>query len=128
MYIGDVAARTREQVERFRQLTYTCLQDINTRDPQILDFPQEPCPMGIMTALRFPTCWDGKNLDSADHMAHMAYPESGTFETGGPCPASHPVRMSQLFYEVNWDTRQFNNKEDWPEDGSQPFVWSFGDL
>lgn len=26
-----------------------------------------------------------------------------------------------------WDTRQFNNKADWPTDGSQPFVWSFGD-
>jgi hypothetical protein len=30
-------------------------------------------------------------------------------------------------YETVWDTRQFNNPEDWPEDGSQPFVWSFGD-
>ncbi|KAI0388165.1 hypothetical protein F5Y04DRAFT_287029 [Hypomontagnella monticulosa] len=128
MYIGDVNARNKEDMQRFRQLTYTCLQDINTRDPQILDFPQQPCPYGIMTALRFPTCWDGKNLDSADHMSHMAYPESGTFETGGPCPASHPVRMGQLFYEVNWDTRKFNNKADWPEDGSQPFVWSFGDV
>jgi hypothetical protein len=60
-------------------------------------------------------------------MAHMAYPEHGTFETGGPCPASHPVRMSQLFYEVVWDTSKFNNLAEWPEDGSQPFVWSFGD-
>ena len=35
--------------------------------------------------------------------------------------------MGQWFYEVIWDTRPFNNKDDWPEDGSQPFVWSFGD-
>ncbi|ORY58464.1 uncharacterized protein BCR38DRAFT_377107 [Pseudomassariella vexata] len=127
MFIGDVNARTPEEVARFRQLTYTCLQSIDTRDPQITDFPNQPCPAGIMTALRFPTCWDGKNLDSPDHMQHMAYPESGTFETKGPCPATHPVRMGQLFYEVVWDTRQFNNKADWPADGSQPFVWSFGD-
>ncbi|KAF2841751.1 hypothetical protein M501DRAFT_928665 [Patellaria atrata CBS 101060] len=127
MYIGDVNARTREEAERFRQLTYTCLENMNTRDPQTLDFPNKPCPAGIMTALRFPTCWDGKNLDSPDHMEHMAYPEFGTFETGGPCPASHPVRMGQLFYEVIWDTSKFNNKADWPADGSQPFVWSFGD-
>lgn len=26
-----------------------------------------------------------------------------------------------------WDTSQFNNQADWPADGSQPFVWSFGD-
>ena len=56
MFIGDVNGRSRKDVERFRQLTYTCLQTIATRDPQILDFPKEPCPMGIMTALRFPTC------------------------------------------------------------------------
>jgi hypothetical protein len=60
-------------------------------------------------------------------MAHMSYPENGTFESQGPCPASHPVRVSQLFYETIWDTTQFNNKDDWPTDGSQPFVWSFGD-
>lgn len=26
-----------------------------------------------------------------------------------------------------WDTRQFNNKADWPTDGSQPFYWSNGE-
>lgn len=151
MFIGDVNARTKEEAERFRQLTFTCLENIPTRDPQTLDFPTEPCKTGIMTAVRFPTyvqyapipatppflfhiladsttrCWDGKNLDSPDHMAHMSYPEFGSFESGGPCPASHPVRMGQLFYEVIWDTSKFNDKADWPEDGSQPFVWSFGD-
>lgn len=30
-------------------------------------------------------------------------------------------------YEVIWDTSRFNDPADWPEDGSQPFVWSFGD-
>ncbi|KAL1846324.1 hypothetical protein Daus18300_014287 [Diaporthe australafricana] len=30
-------------------------------------------------------------------------------------------------YEVMWDTRPFSNKDLWPEDGSQPFVWSTGD-
>jgi hypothetical protein len=35
--------------------------------------------------------------------------------------------MPQLFYEVIFETKEFNNRADWPEDGSQPFVWSFGD-
>jgi hypothetical protein len=26
-----------------------------------------------------------------------------------------------------WDTRNFNNKADWPTDGSQPFYLSMGD-
>jgi hypothetical protein len=37
------------------------------------------------------------------------------------------VRIPQLFFEVIWDTRQFNDRSLWPEDGSQPFVWSYGD-
>jgi len=79
-----------------------------------------------MTTLRFPTCWDGVNLDSPDHMSHMSYPETGTFESGGPCPASHPVRTSQVMFEVVWDTKPFHDLE-WPTDGKSPFVWSFGD-
>lgn len=29
-------------------------------------------------------------------------------------------------FEVLWDTKQFSDL-DWPTDGSNPFVWSFGD-
>lgn len=60
-------------------------------------------------------------------MSHISYPESGTFESNGPCPATHPVKVPQLFFEAIWDTREFNDESLWPEDGSQPFVWSFGD-
>ncbi|KAL2173004.1 uncharacterized protein P884DRAFT_288391 [Thermothelomyces heterothallicus CBS 202.75] len=127
MLIGDASYRTKEQANRFRQITYACLQDLSTRFPETMDFPKEPCPAGIMANVRFPTCWDGKNLDSPDHMSHMSYPETGTFESGGPCPASHPVRVPQLMYETIWDTSQFNSKDLWPEDGSQPFVWSMDD-
>lgn len=73
------------------------------------------------------SCWDGKNLDSVNHMDHVSYPANGTFEGGGPCPTSHPVRLPQLMFETIWDTRQFNNPSDWPADGSQPFVWSMDD-
>mgnify|MGYP002620493591 CR=1 FL=1 len=127
MLVGEASARGKEEAKRFRQITYTCLQDLYTRYPETLDFPKQPCPEGIMANVRFPTCWDGKNLDSPDHISHMAYPESGTFESGGPCPASHPIHVPQLMYETIWDTRQFNHKDIWPEDGSQPFVWSMDD-
>jgi hypothetical protein len=49
------------------------------------------CPGGPGQELRlhvnFPSCWDGKNPDSADHKSHMAYP------TAGACPADHPVAV-----------------------------------
>lgn len=56
----------------------------------------------------------------------MAYP-TPSFERGGACPASHPVKMPQLMFEIMWETSPFNAAEDWPEDGSQPFVYSNGD-
>lgn len=127
MLIGNPAINTRAEAEKFPQLTYTCLQTMGTRFPETKAFPTKPCPAGIMVNLRFPTCWDGVNLDSPDHISHMSYPASGTFESQGPCPATHPVRMPQLMYEVIFETKDFNNKADWPTDGTQPFVWSFGD-
>ncbi|KAI0437405.1 hypothetical protein F4803DRAFT_566092 [Xylaria telfairii] len=125
MIVGDPNNRDQSKVPR--QLTYTCLKDPMTRTGETPYFPKQACPYGIMVNVRFPTCWDGKTLDPPDHASHVAYPSSGTFESNGPCPATHPVKIPQLFYEVIWDTTQFNNKADWPADGSQPFVWSFGD-
>jgi hypothetical protein len=44
-----------------------------TRTGETLDFPKKACPAGMMVNVRFPTCWDGVNLDSPDHMSHVAY-------------------------------------------------------
>ncbi|KAI1321552.1 hypothetical protein F5Y16DRAFT_405158 [Xylariaceae sp. FL0255] len=52
---------------------------------------------------------------------------SGTFETSRPCPATHPVKLPQLMFEVIWDTTTFNDASLRPTDGSQPFVFSQGD-
>jgi hypothetical protein len=73
MFVGDIAARSKTQAAKFRQLTYTCLETMGSRDHETVAFPAHVCPTGIMTSLRFPTCWDGVNLDSPDHMAHMSY-------------------------------------------------------
>ncbi|KAF1917954.1 hypothetical protein BDU57DRAFT_182539 [Ampelomyces quisqualis] len=100
MFISDVNTRTKDEAERFRQLTFTCLQNINTCDLQNLNFPTAACPAVIMTAVRLQTCWDGENLNSPDHMAQIAYPKFHSFKSGGLCPASHPLRKGQLFYEV----------------------------
>lgn len=73
MLVGNPTYRTEAQAKQFRQLTYTCLENINTRTGETLDFPKKPCKAGIMVNVRFPTCWDGVNLDSPDHMSHIAY-------------------------------------------------------
>lgn len=45
--------------------------------------------------IKFPECWDGVNLDSADHKSHMAR-SLGSAATGRYCPASHPVMLGQV--------------------------------
>ncbi|KAK0666025.1 hypothetical protein QBC41DRAFT_231427 [Cercophora samala] len=95
------------------------------------ELPGKMC-WGIRSNILFPTCWDGKNLDSPDHKSHVAYPVTGphTFTalgTGGQCPESHPVRIPQLMLEIIWDTSLFNDPDEWPEDASQPFALSTGD-
>ncbi|KAI1117669.1 hypothetical protein F5Y14DRAFT_401477 [Nemania sp. NC0429] len=137
MLVGDAKLQTSQGMQR--QLCHRCYTTpINAgvagisggapctgNDTQA--FPARACPGGIRTTITFPTCWDGVNIDSPDHQSHVAYPASGTFESVGPCPSTHPVRLPQLMYEVMWDTTPFNDPDLWPEDGSQPFVWSTGD-
>lgn len=55
MLVGDPLYRTKEESKTYRQLTYTCLQDIGTRYPETKYLPTTPCPAGIMANLRFPT-------------------------------------------------------------------------
>jgi hypothetical protein len=45
---------------------------------------------GLRLHVNFPNCWDGQNLDSADHKSHMAY------STDGRCPGDHPVAVPAI--------------------------------
>jgi len=56
------------------------------------------CPGGtyLSAKIDFPSCWDGRNLDSADHKSHMAYPNRGA------CPVSHPVEVPALSIRLRW--------------------------
>ncbi|KAF2011584.1 hypothetical protein BU24DRAFT_486322 [Aaosphaeria arxii CBS 175.79] len=125
MTVGSPTTPTLDAAKKNVGLRYVCLNDKNTRFPELPDFPPKPCKGGIMTVHHFPSCWDGKNLDSPDHQSHMFNTGKEAFQPAGPCPASHPVKMPQVAYETLWDTAQF--KDMWPADGSNPFVLSFGD-
>lgn len=121
MTVGNPDFRTAAQLNaKYTMLDFTCLASPWTRGGATTNFPTQPCKGGIMASIRFPTCWDGKNLDSPDHQSHVAYP------SGMSCPATHPVSIPQVFYETYWDTTPFNDQSIWPTDG-KPWVWSFGD-
>src|SRR3569833_1611818 len=59
------------------------------------NFPTKMCTGGIRATIIFPTCWDGKNLDSPDHKSHIAYSPGGSALAGAACPAKFPVRVPQ---------------------------------
>lgn len=61
----------------------------------------------IRTEQYFPSCWNGKDVNSTDHKSHMAYP----FDiNGGACPSSHPVRTPTLLYETFWNVASFKGQ------------------
>lgn len=48
----------------------------------------------------FPSCWNGTDLDSADHKSHLAYPiESGALTI---CPSTHPVPIVRVSFHYAW--------------------------
>lgn len=133
MLVGDPSNRDPAKVPR--QLCFRCEENYQQTPfggapctgADTPTFPQEPCGGGWRVTITFPTCWDGKTLDTPNHQDHIAYPASGSFEMGGECPQTHPVKIPQVMYEIMFDTAQFNDPNEWPEDGSQPFVWAMGD-
>ncbi|KAI5475386.1 WSC and DUF1996 domain containing protein [Pseudohyphozyma bogoriensis] len=95
MLIGNPMLRTYNASSPMAQaIGWNCLGQASnpTRNPFL---PPNDCPNGLRGELRFPSCWDGKNIDSSDHISHMSY---GGGESG-PCPATHPVRIVTLFYD-----------------------------
>ncbi|CAA9467767.1 MAG: hypothetical protein AVDCRST_MAG02-3308 [uncultured Rubrobacteraceae bacterium] len=65
--------------------------------------PPRRCESGVLAAtVYFPDCWDGRNLDSADHRYHVEYAQ----KSGGArrCPGSYPVPLpgidATFFYSL----------------------------
>ena len=88
MIIGNAKAKSpQENPQLGKDIIFKCGPGSTTDLPA----PPTQCSSGVMVmSLRFPNCWDGKNLDSPDHKSHMAYP------SGSRCPASHPVVLPRI--------------------------------
>jgi len=50
----------------------------------------------VEVLLNFPDCWDGINLDSANHMSHMAYSSNNL------CPSTHPRFLPRLQLKITY--------------------------
>lgn len=122
MVAGDPDLRTYNESSRAQQaISYVCL-DYAGGSSDGSAFPEKNCPDGMRAQVIFPSCWDGKNLDSSDHRSHVAYP---TGISSGSCDdAKYPVRLVTIFYEIFYDVNAFAKM--WYDDAS-PFVLANGD-
>ncbi|GAA6062956.1 hypothetical protein JCM10212_005346 [Sporobolomyces blumeae] len=109
-----------------KAIGWNCLggDQLGMEETRIPTFPPVNCPNGLRGEIMFPSCWDGENVDSANHISHMAYPFDNE---AGPCPSSHPKRVVTIFYEIVWDVDHFESEWDNAMNTSQPFVLSTGD-
>jgi Domain of unknown function (DUF1996)/WSC domain len=122
MVAGDPMKRSYGNDLESAAISYACLNFNGPATPETNAFPTSKCASGLRAQVFFPSCWDGKNLDSPDHKSHMSYPVNS--HAFGSCPPSHPVHFISLFYEVLFSTGEFDDK--W-YGNKQPFVWSMGD-
>lgn len=76
------------------------------------------CKSGLRLEVMFPSCWNGKDVTSANYKSHVAYPD---LVINGGCPDGFNVKLPGLFYETIWRTDAFANVQG-------QFVISNGDV
>lgn len=67
-------------------------------------FLDSQCVDGLRLEVAFPSCWNGKDLDTSDHKSHVAY-SSLIFD--GTCPDEFPTRVPTLFFETIFWTPKY---------------------
>jgi hypothetical protein len=95
MIAGDAAARSPQPTDIVH---YNCLRHPQGGQVTGSSAAIPSCPGGTYLSAKiiFPSCWDGRNLDSPDHKSHMAYPAKGR------CPVGHPVSLPTLGIRLRW--------------------------
>lgn len=73
------------------------------------------CPAGhkIINTIEFPMCWNGKDLDSADHKSHMAFTVWNNDTRKVQCPTTHPVLLPTLTEKVEYIVTEDGSTARW---------------
>lgn len=69
---------------------WTCTAPNGSKEVYYANVPRCLAGEQVSLRVRFPECWDGVHLDSADHRSHLA------FATNRTCPSDHPVMIPRI--------------------------------
>ncbi|MGV9270580.1 DUF1996 domain-containing protein [Kitasatospora sp. NPDC003701] len=89
---GDAKALTNGPANAHASWSCTGFEDRQLADK----YPICPAGTRVVRILKFPDCWDGRNIDSANHRTHTA------FSKAGACPKNFRV-IPQLVERVAYD-------------------------
>ncbi|GKT84385.1 WSC domain-containing protein [Colletotrichum tofieldiae] len=110
----SLLGQTKQSILQQRAIGFNCLN--YGRDPEgtlyrhfLPDkaFLDANCANGVRFEMMFPSCWNGKDVDSKDHKSHVAYPD---LVIDGTCPDGFETSVPNLLYEVIWNTNAFKNR------------------
>ncbi len=86
------------QTPNRNRVRWLCTADASRSD-EVGGFTRiPPCKRGrfLQASVLFPQCWDGQNLDSSNHISHMAWPIPVAGSLYGRCPATHPRKLPRV--------------------------------
>lgn len=73
MVAGDPSLRTFDPANlAHRAVSHMCMFKNRDGSEETNSLPLEQCN-DIRSQVTFPSCWDGQNLDSADHKSHVGF-------------------------------------------------------
>lgn len=89
MIVGDAHATASQDLNVIR---WRCVNGsiVDPARPHCIDDPTVSGTPKLRLVINFPNCWDGANIDSADHKSHV-YRSLTT-----SCPATHPVPIPRI--------------------------------
>ncbi|RDW93055.1 DUF1996 domain-containing protein [Aspergillus mulundensis] len=111
-WTGDQASQA---ALKQKALGFNCLNYNKAAEPSLgrhflpeKSYLDEHCTDGVRFEIMFPSCWNGKDADSDDHMSHVAYP---SLVMDGTCPEGFETRVVSLFFETIWNTYAFKDRD-----------------
>lgn len=107
MVAGDMRATAPQQ-----RVDWGCLGP--NSEKRYTSIPAD-CPVGhtVEATINFPMCWDGINLDSADHKSHMAFIAWDNVLKRNACPTTHPVLLPMLAEKVQYKVTEAGSTARW---------------